>query len=149
VSAFATEQAAAAVTFAEQQDLTEHTTNLDSHANACVAGENDFVVHVLDKKVNVTGFNPKPGKVKDLDLVSGALAHNRRSHHAHHKPSHPCSCDGERPALPNADAHERCLDMQECPDFWRSTRATHRTPTCYKSNQTKEMNSASLLDSAV
>jgi hypothetical protein len=30
--------------------------------------------HLLDKKVNITGFDPAQGKVKDLDLVSAALA---------------------------------------------------------------------------
>jgi uncharacterized Zn ribbon protein len=69
----ATERAAA-VTFTEQQDPKEHKTHLDSHADTCVAGDNVLVVHVLDKKVNVTGFDPAQGKVKDLDLVLGALA---------------------------------------------------------------------------
>jgi hypothetical protein len=62
------------VTFAEQQDRTEHVTGLDSHADTCVAGNDVLVVHVLDKKVNVTGFNPAQRKVKDLDLMSCALA---------------------------------------------------------------------------
>jgi hypothetical protein len=49
---------------------------LDSHADTCLAGKNVLVVHILDKKVNVTGFDPMQGKLKDLNLVSGALACN-------------------------------------------------------------------------
>ncbi len=56
------------------EDPTEHPTNLDSHANTCVVGEHVLIDHVLDKKVNVTGFDPSQGKVKDLDLASAALA---------------------------------------------------------------------------
>jgi hypothetical protein len=65
------------MTQAEQMDdPTEHTTDLDSHADTCVVGKNAMIVHLLDKKVNVTGFDPAQGKVKDLDLVSAALAYD-------------------------------------------------------------------------
>jgi hypothetical protein len=74
VSLFATEEEAAAVTFAEQWNRTEPTTNLDSHANTCIASKNVLIVHILDKKANVAGLDPMQGKVKDLDLTSGALA---------------------------------------------------------------------------
>jgi hypothetical protein len=47
----------------------EHSTDLDSHADTCVVGKNALIVHMLDKKVNVTGFDPAQGKVKDLNLV--------------------------------------------------------------------------------
>jgi hypothetical protein len=57
-------------------DTTEHPTLLDSHADTCVVGKNAFIAHVLDKKVNVTGFDPSLGKVKNLDLVSAALAYD-------------------------------------------------------------------------
>jgi hypothetical protein len=72
VSAFATE-GAAAVTFAEQKEPTEHTTNLDSHTRTRIAGKNVLVIHVLDKKVNGAGFDPAQGKVKDASLISVAL----------------------------------------------------------------------------
>jgi hypothetical protein len=49
---------------------------LDSHADTCVVGKNALIVHLLDKKVNVTGFDPTQGKVKDLNLVSAALAYD-------------------------------------------------------------------------
>jgi hypothetical protein len=58
----------------QMEDPSEHPTDLDSHADACVVGKNVLIVHVLGKKVNVTGFDPLQGKVKDLDLVSAALA---------------------------------------------------------------------------
>jgi hypothetical protein len=57
-------------------DITEHPTDLDSHANTCVVGKNAQIGHILNKKVNVTGFDPSLGKVKDLDLVSAALAYD-------------------------------------------------------------------------
>lgn len=34
-------------------DPTKHPTDLDSHANTCVAGKHTLIVHMLDKKVNV------------------------------------------------------------------------------------------------
>jgi hypothetical protein len=36
--------------------------------------KNVLVVHMLDKNVNVAGFDPAQVNVKDLDLISGALA---------------------------------------------------------------------------
>jgi hypothetical protein len=56
------------------EDPSEHPADLDSHADACVIGRNALIVQMLNKKVNVTGFDPLQGKVKDLDLVSAALA---------------------------------------------------------------------------
>jgi hypothetical protein len=77
ISAFATERIAA-TTRAEEtlEDPTEHPTDLDSHANTCGVGKNALIVHLLDKKVNVAGFDPTQGKVKDLNLVSAALAYD-------------------------------------------------------------------------
>jgi hypothetical protein len=63
------------VAFADLQ-IEEHFTELDSHADTCVVGKHALIVHLLDKKVNVTGFDPSRGKVKDLNLVSAALAYD-------------------------------------------------------------------------
>ena len=57
-------------------DTSEHPTDLDSHADTCVVGQNAVIVHLLNKKVNVTGFDPSQGKLKDLELVSAALAYD-------------------------------------------------------------------------
>ena len=57
-------------------DPIEHPTDLDSHADTCVVGKHALIVHLLEKKVHVTGFDPAQGKVKDLDLVSAALAYD-------------------------------------------------------------------------
>jgi hypothetical protein len=57
-------------------EIEEHPTDMDSHADTCVVGKNTLIMHKLDKKVNVTGFDPTQGKVKDLDLVSAALAYD-------------------------------------------------------------------------
>ncbi len=57
-------------------DRTEHPTDLDSHADTCVVGKHVLIAEILDKKVNVTGFDPAQGKIKDLDLVTAALAYD-------------------------------------------------------------------------
>ena len=74
---FATERQTG-TTFAEQrfEDPTEHPADLDSHADTCVVGKHALTVHLLDKKVNAAGFDPAQGKVKDLDLIAAALAHD-------------------------------------------------------------------------
>jgi hypothetical protein len=73
--AFATKRVAATTHAKENlKGPTEHPTDLDSHADTCVVGKNALIAHQLDKKVNVTGFDPTQGKVKDLNLVSAALA---------------------------------------------------------------------------
>ena len=53
----------------------ENPTDMDSHADTCVVGKNAIIVHKLDKQVNVTGFDPSQGKVKNLYLLSAALAY--------------------------------------------------------------------------
>jgi len=63
------------VAVAELQ-VEEHPTDMDSHADTCVVGKNALIVHKLDRQVNVTGFDPSQGKVKNLDLVSAALAYD-------------------------------------------------------------------------
>jgi hypothetical protein len=106
--------------FAEQQDPTEHTTNLDiSHADTCHAGRNVLVVHVLDKKVNVAGFDPTQGKVKDLHLMSGALAYDCPTgevvtlmmHQVVHVPTM------ENDLLCPMQMRMNDVDIKECPKF--------------------------------
>jgi hypothetical protein len=75
VDAFTTERSAG-MTALNMDDKTEHPNDLDSHANTCVVGMNALIVHVLDKKVNVSGFDPSQGKVNDLNLVPAALAYD-------------------------------------------------------------------------
>ncbi len=96
---------------AQMMDTTEHPINLDSHADTCIVGKNVLIDHVLDKKVNVTDFDPAQGKVRDLNLVTAALAYDcprtgevsvLMVHQAVHVPTR------ERFALPHADANERC-----------------------------------------
>jgi hypothetical protein len=61
VDAFMTERSSG-MTALDMDDTTEHPTGLDSHADTCIAGMNVLIIHVLDKKVNVTGFDPSQGK---------------------------------------------------------------------------------------
>jgi hypothetical protein len=101
-------------------DSTEHPTDLDSHADTCVVGKNAQIVHILNKKVNVTGFDPSLGKVKDLDLVSAALAYDcsetgetviMRIHQAVHVPT--MINDLLCPMQMRANE----IGVQECPKF--------------------------------
>jgi hypothetical protein len=101
-------------------DSTEHPTDLDSHADTCVVGKNAQIVHILNKKVNVTGFDPSLGKVKDLDLVSAALAYDcsetgetviMRIHQAVHVPT--MINDLLCPIQMRANE----IGVQECPKF--------------------------------
>ena len=70
------ERAAGMMLTETHTDATEHPTDLDSHADTCVVGKNAFIVRQLNKKVNVTGFDPSLGQLHDLDLVSAALAYD-------------------------------------------------------------------------
>jgi hypothetical protein len=49
---------------------------MDSHADMCVVGKHALIVHMLDKKVNITGFDPTQGRITDLNLVSAALGYD-------------------------------------------------------------------------
>ena len=51
-------------------------TELDSHADTCVVGKHCLVTHEYDRFVSVTGYDPSQGKVKDLKIVSAALAYD-------------------------------------------------------------------------
>jgi hypothetical protein len=42
----------------------------------CIVGKHALITLILDKHVNVSGFDPMQGKVKDLYLVSTALTYN-------------------------------------------------------------------------
>jgi hypothetical protein len=53
----------------------EHTTNLDSHADTCVIDKHCLVTHVYDKTVSVTGYDPKLGSMKGMQIISASLAY--------------------------------------------------------------------------
>ena len=102
------------------EDPTEHPTALDSHADTCVVGKHALIVHLLDKKVNVTGFDPTQGKVKDLDLVSAALAYDCPTtgevtilmvHQAVHVPTM------ENDLLCPMQMRMSDIELRECPKF--------------------------------
>lgn len=54
----------------------ESSTELDSHADTCVVGENCFVTHTFDKTVSVTSYDPKLGATQCMQVVSAALAYD-------------------------------------------------------------------------
>ena len=47
---------------------------LDSHADTCVIGRHGRVVDKFYRTVNVTGYNPKLGTTKNVDIITAALA---------------------------------------------------------------------------
>jgi hypothetical protein len=50
----------------QMEDKSEHPADFaDSHADTCVAERNTRIMHLLDKKVNVTRFDPSQGKVTE------------------------------------------------------------------------------------
>ena len=74
----------------------EFQTELDSHANTCVVGHNCLITHTYDKRVNVLGYDPKLGSMKNMNIVLAALAYDDptsgepvilRVHQAVHIPS--------------------------------------------------------------
>ena len=54
----------------------EHSTELDSHADTCVVGKNCLITHTYDKTVSVTGYDPKMGTTRGIQVVSAALAYD-------------------------------------------------------------------------
>jgi hypothetical protein len=66
-SVLTTEPTAGMLLAETDTDATEHPADLDSHAGTCIVGKNALAVHLLKKKVNMTGFDQTLGKVKDPD----------------------------------------------------------------------------------
>ena len=56
--------------------LHESMTDLDSHADQCLLGNNTLVVHDYDKLVNVVGYDPRGPVTRSLHTISGALAYD-------------------------------------------------------------------------
>jgi hypothetical protein len=114
------ERAAGMMLTETHTDATEHPTDLDSHADTCVVGKNAFIVHRLNKKVNVTGFDPSLGKINDLDLVLAAIAYDYPEtgemvilmvHQAVHVPT----MTNDLLCLMLMRVND--IEMQECPKF--------------------------------
>jgi hypothetical protein len=61
----------AVVTFGDVT-INENHTDLDSHANQCVVGDNTLIVHDYDKPVTVRGFDPNGPVSSPLRTVSSA-----------------------------------------------------------------------------
>jgi hypothetical protein len=61
--------------FARSLAADEHPTDLDSHADTCVIDKHCLVTHVYDKTVSVTGYDPKLGSMKGMQIIAAALAY--------------------------------------------------------------------------
>ena len=53
--------------------LREHTSELDTHADTCVVGRHVFIVEQHDQVVNVSGYDPTKGSVKNLEVINSAV----------------------------------------------------------------------------
>jgi hypothetical protein len=51
-------------------------TEIDNHADTCLVGRNAHVFQHFDRQVNLTGYDPSLGTVKNQDIVSAALAYD-------------------------------------------------------------------------
>jgi hypothetical protein len=51
-------------------------TDLDSHTDQCLLGNNALVIHDYNKLVNVVGYDPRGPVTCSLHTISGALAYD-------------------------------------------------------------------------
>jgi hypothetical protein len=51
-------------------------SEMDSHADTCVVGSEALIVYDFKRPVNVTGFDPSKGSVKNLNIVTAAVAYD-------------------------------------------------------------------------
>ena len=49
---------------------------LDSHADTCCFGPNAYIIRDTDKTISVTGFNEALGTLKDVPIVTAAVAYD-------------------------------------------------------------------------
>jgi hypothetical protein len=50
-------------------------SEMDSHADTCVVGSEALIVYDCKRPINVTGFDPSKGSVKNLNIVTAAVAY--------------------------------------------------------------------------
>jgi hypothetical protein len=116
----------APVSISDFHSLQHHevTTELDSHADTCVVGRNCLITHTYDKKVNVSGYDPKLGTMKGMSIVSAALAYDDpssgevfilRVHQAVHIPTM------ENNLLCPMQMRVNDVTVDKCPKFLHST----------------------------
>ena len=53
----------------------EAETELDSHTNTCVVGNNALITHSYGRIVTVNGYDPSLGQVTNLDIVSSQVSY--------------------------------------------------------------------------
>ena len=54
----------------------ENRTELDSHADTCIVRKHGCIVAQFNRTVNVTGYDPKLGTMKNAHIVTAALAYD-------------------------------------------------------------------------
>ena len=58
-----------------QQESSESRTELDSHADTCVVGDQAHIVHEHGRTVNVVGYEGSAGESRKLKVVDAAVAY--------------------------------------------------------------------------
>ena len=56
--------------------ITQHRTELDSHADTCTVGQNTLITHVHNRHVNVHAYDPSLGSQQNMNIVNVAVAYD-------------------------------------------------------------------------
>ena len=56
--------------------MSQHRTELDSHADTCTVGKNSLITHVHNRQVNVHAYDPSLGSQQDMSIVNAAVAYD-------------------------------------------------------------------------
>ena len=56
--------------------VTRSIIELDSHTDTCTIGKNALVIHIHERKVNVSPYDLSLESVKDLDILNTAMVYD-------------------------------------------------------------------------
>ena len=56
--------------------LSQHKTELDSHADTCTVGKNALITHIHNRNVNVHAYDPSMGSKQNMSIVNAAVAYD-------------------------------------------------------------------------
>ena len=56
--------------------LSQHKTELDSHADTCTIGKHALITHVHNRNVNVHAYDPSLGSQQNMRIVNAAIAYD-------------------------------------------------------------------------
>ena len=56
--------------------VSQHRTELDSHADTCTVGKNALITHIHNRSVTVHAYDPSLGTQQDKSIVNAAVAYD-------------------------------------------------------------------------